>query len=96
MTRTNLVLSYSKYCPFIFIVNVSKLIDLEEIENELLFWESKHPLPVLLKNEIKEWYQRWQNIPIGNILCLLDTLKQCDAMSILAFISCSSLAVHFL
>ena len=71
-------------------------MDLEEIESELLFWKSNLPRPVLLKNEIKEWYQRWQNIPIGNILCLLDTLKQCDAMSILALISCSSLAVHFL
>ena len=56
------------------------LMDLEEIESELLFWESDLPHPASLKNEIKEWYQRWRSIPIGNIpTSLLDTLKQCDA-----------------
>ena len=53
------------------------LVDFNEIESELLF-DLSHTAS--LKNEIKEWYQRWRSIPSGNIpMSLLEALKQCNA-----------------
>jgi hypothetical protein len=55
-------------------------VNFDEIKSELLFWESDLSHPASLKNEIKEWYQRWKSTPVGNIpTSLLDTLKQCDS-----------------
>lgn len=55
------------------------VVNFDEIVSELLFWENDLPHPASLKNEMKDWYQRWRSVPVGNIpTSMLDTLRQCD------------------